>query len=471
MRNKLVASALVIAAIVGGWFYFHSRVIKVWVYTDQAFRIRHENWPDLVTSRFNEVNRIYQANNIKVRWKVVDSSEVDPTAKIPGIDDRRANMIFHLDRKTDVYVIISGVEQGMRTGSVNPFTNVAVVVDLPKNSEAVNARSLAHELAHLFGAPQDPAWPEALAAEKPETAQFSPHTVALINRLRDYPFVAGIDGLSQGSWEKKALSALTDEDAVPKSNPAAHAQTVVGTALLNERKRELALVHFEAAVQADPNNLTARLNLAEAYTRAAQDEKALAEVREGVRLAPNDPLAHRALGALLGRTHRPDEAVQELQIAARMDPNSVDTKVMLAIQQSNQFGHLDEGIATFEEALRMAPSSTTAAEGLKRALALKEHIQEDLAQEREAVKRNPNDADAHYRLAKAEAHAGDLSAAIRDFQIAADGEPNSGMPHVELAQLFFLKGDADGAWGEVDKARALGAEPPATFISRLGPKK
>jgi tetratricopeptide (TPR) repeat protein len=154
-----------------------------------------------------------------------------------------------------------------------------------------------------------------------------------------------------------------------------------------------------------------------------------------------------------------------------MDPNSVDTKVMLAIQQSNQFGHLDEGIATFEEALRMAPSSTTAAEGLKRALALKEHIQEDLAQEREAVKRNPNDADAHYRLAKAEAHAGDLSAAIRDFQIAADGEPNSGMPHVELAQLFFLKGDADGAWGEVDKARALGAEPPATFISRLGPKK
>ena len=440
MRNKLLALLLAIvvaAAGVGGWLYSRSRVVKVWVYTDPAFRVSHENWPDLIASRFNEANRLYALNGLKIRWQVLDSSELDPTNKIPGIDDRRANMVFHQDKKTDIYLIYTGIQEHDRTGSVNPFANVAVIVDLPNKSEAVNARSLAHELAHLFGAPHDPAWLETMMNEKPESSRFAPRTIALIQQMRNYPFAMGIDGLSQGSWDKKALAALAEDDTAPNSNPASHAQTVLGTALLNERKKELALVHFKAAVQADPKSVGAKFNLAEAYTRDGQDEQAL----------------------------------QELQIAARMEPNNPETRILLAIQQCNQYGHLDDGIASFQEALRLAPSSAVAAAGLQKAQDLKVRLQEELTKDRAAVKSDPKNADAHYRLGKVEARAGDFSAAIQDIQKAADGEPNNGTPHVELAELFFLKGDVNSAWVEVAKARQLGAEPPATLISRLGPKK
>ncbi len=124
MRKKtLVAAAVLasIAVIAGAWFFLRSRTIKVWVYTDYSFRVNHKDWPGLVDARFQEVNRTYQRDGTGVTWKVLDSSQADPTGSIPSIDARRASMSLHMDHPTDVYVLITGVQQGERTGSVTPF--------------------------------------------------------------------------------------------------------------------------------------------------------------------------------------------------------------------------------------------------------------------------------------------------------------------------------------------------------------
>src|ERR1019366_5797750 len=122
--------------------------------------------------------------------------------------------------------------------------------------------------------PHDPAWLETLMGEKPESHKFSDRTIAIIQRMRNYPFALGIDGLSRDSWEKKALAAVAQDDAAPHSNALSHAHAVLGAALLNERKTDAALAHFRAAVAADPKNKVARLNLAQAYTRNGQDNLA-----------------------------------------------------------------------------------------------------------------------------------------------------------------------------------------------------
>lgn len=467
MLAAVLASVAVLAGI---WFYFESRAIDVWVYTDHTFRYNHPNWSGVVESRFREVNRIYQRNGTGIRWKVLDSSQTDPTSDIPGLDNRRTNMALHLDRPTDIFVIFSGVQQNNRTGSVSPFTRVAVIVDYPDKSELINARLLAHELAHLFGVPHEPAWLETLMGEKPESATFSPRTVSLIKHLRNYPFELGIDGLLQGSWEKKALTALAADNAGGGGNAMAHAHTVLGTALINERKNEPALVHFRAAVQADPRNKTMRLNLAEAYTRNSQYDLALEQAREVVRLAPDDPLAHRALGALLGRNHQPEAAVQELQTAIRLEPKNPQNEVLLGIQLAGMFGHLDDAVAALEEATRVDPDSALARKGLEKAQTIKERVQDALVKGREQVQKNPNDPDVHYRLAKVEARAGDLKGAIRDFEKAAELRPGNGTPHLELAEIYLVQGDSASAWAEVRKARALGADPPQSLIDRLPPQ-
>jgi Flp pilus assembly protein TadD len=469
---KILAVVLVFAgALTGSWFYFKSRVINVWLFTDYAFRYQHANWPALVESRFNEVNRIYLRNRTGVRWKLVDSSQTDPTKDIPGLDNRRTNMVLYENDKADVFVVLTGIQEGDRTGSVSPFARAAVVVDFPHKSETLNARLLAHELAHLFGAPHDPVWLESLMAEKPESNKFSDETLALIRRMRNYPFALGIDALSQHYWQTRALNALAEDDTSSHSNPTAHAHTVLGTALLAERKREDAVEQFRRAVQADPENATAHLNLAAAYTANSQDELALAQVREVVRLSPNDALPHRALGALLGRTHHPDEAVRELQIAARLDPKSSATQLLLGVELAGMFGHLDESTQALQEAVQLNPEAPLARQGLEKVQILKERIAEVLATERAHLQHDPNDPDAHYRLGKAEERVGDLAAATRDFQKAAELRPDSGTPHIELAELYCVTGDFAGAWEEVRKARDLGAEPPPSLMARLPAQK
>ena len=475
MRNKrtvaLVAALAFVAAVAGCWFYFQSRVLNVWVYTDYAFRFKHPDWTTIITSRFREVNRIYLRNSTGVRWKVLDSSQIDPTSDAPGLDSRRATMALHFDKPADIYVILTGVHEGARTGSVSPFTRVAVVVDFPNKSESANARLLAHELAHLFGAPHDPAWLETVMGSKPESNRFSQRTVALIRRMRNYPFALGIDGLSQDSWQEKALAAVAEDDTAPNVNRSAHAHLVVGTALLNERKREAAIDQFRLAVQADPQDELSRLDLIEAYTRDGQEDRALEEIRQVVKSHPGDPLVHRGFGVLLARAHQPEAALQELQLAARLDPNNPQNKVLLGMALANTFGHIDDAIDTLQGAVRLNPDSLLARQGLEKTQLLKQRVSDELAKERELLLKNPKDADASYRLAKAEERAGDLQGAIRDFQRSAELRPSSGTPHMELAELYLVTGDSNTAWAEVRKARALGAEPPQSLLSRLPPQK
>jgi tetratricopeptide (TPR) repeat protein len=394
---------------------------------------------------------------------VLDSSQVDPTAALSGIDNRRANMALHLDRPTDVFVILTGVKQGSRTGSVSPFTRVAVVVDYPDKSESVNGRLLAHELTHLFGATRD--------TEKPESEKFSPRTVALIRRLRNYPFIRGVDALADGGWDKTALTAVSQDDFAAQDNPMAHAHSVLGTAFINERKIAPALVHFRAAVQADPQNKAMRLNLAEALTRDGQYDKALEQAREAVRLAPGDPLAHRALAALLGRNRQPEAALQEVQAAIRLDPNNPQNQLLLGYEYAAMFGHLDDAVAALQEAAREAPDSLMARNSLEQAQTLRARVEAEIEKQRAVLHDKPNDPDAHYRLAKAEARAGDLKDAIADMRRACELRPDSAATHTELAELYLVSGDTATAWEEIRKVRALGTEPPASLLARFPAQK
>jgi Flp pilus assembly protein TadD len=455
----LAALLVVFAAGAVAWFHFKSRDIRVWVYTDYAFRFKHPDWTGVVESRFGEVNRMYQQNGVRVHWKVLDSSQIDPTSDAPGIDSRRATMALHVDRPTDIFVIFTGLEEGSRTGSVSPFTRFAVVVDAPQKSEVQNARLLANELAHLFGAAPDPA-----------SNPFSHQTAALIQTMRNYPLALGIDGLSRGSWEKDALAAIAQFDTVPHVNAKSHAQTVMGAAFINERRLDGAIPHLRLAVQEDPSNKIARLRLAQAYARNGQDELAVEQARELVNLSPEDPALHRALGLLLGRTHQPEAAVQELQTAIRQDPKNAENQMLLGIELASMFGRMDDAVAALETAASLDPESPSARRSLEKVQTLKQRVADEVERERGLVHDNPNNPDANYRLAKAEELAGDLKGAIRDFQKAAQLRPGNGTPHAELAALYLLTGDSGSAREEIRKARELGTEPPSSLIARLPPR-
>lgn len=308
-------------------------------------------------------------------------------------------------------------------------------------------------------------------SEKPESTRFSERTVAIIRKMRNYPFHLGIDGLSNPSWEKRALEAVEQDDIATHSNALAHAHTTLGISLIDERRNAPAIAHFRAAIKADPNDKSLRLNLAEALTRDGQYDAALAESREAVRLDPNDALSHRALGALLGRSHQPEASLQELQTAIRLQPDNPQNKVLLGLEYAGMFGHMDDAVATLQQAALADPNSSTARTSLEKAEALKARVETVLERERIIVHDHPDDPNARTRLAAAEARSGNLKDAIRDYQKVVELLPDSASPHLQMAEVYLAEGDSDTAWEEVRKARALGADPSPSLMARLPAQK
>ena len=461
-----VAAATLVAVAGYALMLSQRRVIRVRVYSDYSFRLQHSNWSDLLESRFRNANRIFQQSGTGVQWKVLGSNDTDPTSGMATLDSRRVGLPEQGDNQAEVLVSFTGVHEADRIGSANPFSRAAIVVDFPDRSESANTIILADNLAHMFAASPDPAWVQSASSAAPQNARFPPRVVTLIHQLRRYNFAAGVDGLLQGSWAQRAVDAIAQSFDTPNSNHLAHAQQVVGIALLNDRRRDAAIVHLREASRLDPKSLALHLETALALTRNGQDADALPELAEAIRLDPNNALLHQSLGALLVKMRRPEEATEEINIAARLDPKNATTQIVLAAALSQQVGHFDATAAALHEALRLDPRSA-AARDLEQLARNRQAVEDEIARQRLRVQQVPDDSDAHYRLGLAMARSADFQAGLRELQKSIGLRPTYGPVHAESAAIYYQLGDYAAAWREVKQSRALGTEPPTGLVAAL----
>src|ERR1017187_6733719 len=174
--NKWCAGLAAAAVVAAGcaFLLLKPRVIAVRVYSDYSFRLQHPNWQDLVESRFRDAGLIFKQSGTGVRWKVLSSDSTDPTSDLPTLDSRRRVLPQQSDHKAAVLVSFTGIHEGDRIGSTNPFSGTAIVVDFPDRSESANTVILAENLALMFAALVDPAWVQSASAADPQSVRFPP---------------------------------------------------------------------------------------------------------------------------------------------------------------------------------------------------------------------------------------------------------------------------------------------------------
>src|ERR1039457_7093805 len=143
-----LAAAAAVAAAGCAFLLLRPRVITVRVYSDYSFRLQHSNWPDLLESRFRDAALIFQQSGTGVQWKVLGSNSTDPTSNMASLDSRRSVLPLQGDNQADVLVSLTGMHEGDRFGSTNPFSRGVIVVDFPDRSEPANTILLAVNLAH-----------------------------------------------------------------------------------------------------------------------------------------------------------------------------------------------------------------------------------------------------------------------------------------------------------------------------------
>jgi tetratricopeptide (TPR) repeat protein/4-amino-4-deoxy-L-arabinose transferase-like glycosyltransferase len=160
---------------------------------------------------------------------------------------------------------------------------------------------------------------------------------------------------------------------------------------------------YEQALALNPNLMTARRNLALAYSQLGQPDKALEHYREAARLVPSDAEAQYNLGTLLMRQGDIAGGKQALERALAASPGYYEARINL-------------GYALFQLGQR----------------------EEAYRQVEQAARSQPNRVEAHLQLASLKGQAGDMAAARQHLETARRVAPND--PRVQRLQAQLRGG-------------------------------
>jgi len=103
-----------------------------------------------------------------------------------------------------------------------------------------------------------------------------------------------------------------------------------GAAAAESGKVAEGFAKLRKAVEADPDNSTARLALATALVRYGDQDGAIEQFRQALRIRPELVQAHYDLGLLLGRKGSDDQAMEHFRQAVAADPRHVASHLGLA---------------------------------------------------------------------------------------------------------------------------------------------
>lgn len=206
--------------------------------------------------------------------------------------------------------------------------------------------------------------PLALVASGIETGFLIP--AKQVHFLR--PAVYAVVLLSLGTLTWRQCGMYRDIEtlwrATIASNPKSWmAQNNLGITLLNTRRTEEAIAHFQQALRIQPDYAAAHDNLGNAYLRLGQSELSLDHLKQAVALDPADAEARNNLGNTLLHLGRHTEAAAAYQEALRIDPNYAEAHINLGAL-ALQNGRADDSLAHLQKALQIDPESADAQNNL-----------------------------------------------------------------------------------------------------------
>jgi Flp pilus assembly protein TadD len=238
---------------------------------------------------------------------------------------------------------------------------------------------------------------------------------------------------------------------------AQHEQVADG--FLRRGKPEMAFMHYNQAINLDPDNLPARIKKGDLLVLQGVDEQALAEYLEVLKRDENDAVANGAAGAVYFRAGLFTEARFHLEKAVRINPMLWKANNYLGIL-NDRAGNYDLAVQYFTTAIGLSHGSD-AAEIYNNLgvvnLARKEY---GLAVDafRQALKSGDVSARSYNNLGLALARLDRLDEALESFKYAGgesrannnlgyvlltDGQPEKAVPYferaVELAPSYYVK--------------------------------
>ncbi|MBZ5513782.1 MAG: tetratricopeptide repeat protein [Acidobacteriia bacterium] len=260
---------------------------------------------------------------------------------------------------------------------------------------------------------------------------------------------------------------------------------------------ERAIAEYKEAMQADPDSLFLRVELAELYWRMGRTADAVRDAEAVLKINPNQEDAHRLLANIYWRNlgeSQPDKvakeslgkAIEHFEALSRISPGDNDNYLVLGrlYRLNNQ---KDKAEAAFRKVLNADPDSRSAlaslaqlyfdhgeyAEAIEQLKKIPEGEMEPglvamlayaysqardyddaVATYEKALAQDSDNLEIERAYADALANAGKTEAARTEMQKILKQQPNDGPTHLRLGQLDRQEGRFDEARQELEKAQS-----------------
>ena len=263
--------------------------------------------------------------------------------------------------------------------------------------------------------------------------------------------------LLSGRYQKAIEQTRRYEDVVqtqpPKPDEAAFLWSVTGIAYARLGQGDQAVDALRSAARADPHQEESWLNLTRELMELNRFEEAIAAIQEGLFSLPNsyalhlrlgaaqlaagrfsasedvfrglvnagDPLptSYVGLGQVLLRQGRAEEAASELSTAQKkIGPNFLLSYFLgLALDRA---GKPSDGLAAFQEAVRLNPNSAEAHLGLGKTELALGHPKEAIVQLQDTLRLSPGNAQAQHLLPLAYRRAGNTKSDLQSGPVPTE---------------------------------------------------
>jgi tetratricopeptide (TPR) repeat protein len=148
-----------------------------------------------------------------------------------------------------------------------------------------------------------------------------------------------------------------------------------GKLAVESRRYAEAIEEFRKALAANPESVTAHVNLGSALVQTGNLKEAAEHFEAALRLDPKNINAHFNLAVLSAREEKHQEAVAHLQFLVSVDPNDLSARLFLAreLVKSNR---IDDALAEYSRAVEADPNNEEALlEQVKLLIKVGEHKQ------------------------------------------------------------------------------------------------
>jgi tetratricopeptide (TPR) repeat protein len=194
--------------------------------------------------------------------------------------------------------------------------------------------------------------------------------------------------------------------------------------------------------------------------------ESIPEWRKAIEIDPEDERARVNLGTALDHDGQTEEAIEQYRKATEIAPEHAPAYDSLAFDLT-QRGKLDEAIEAYATSLKIEPANPQSQTNLATALYQKGRIEEAIAHCQKALDLDSGSLDAQNTLGLALARQGKIDEAIAHIQLAASANPESLQYQNNLARLLAQRGRFEEAIPHMERAVKLSNAREPVILSLL----